>query len=207
MAKIKDGLLGSVSGKLGPLVVVQRGDMSYVRAAPNYTKDSWSDRQLQHRQRFKAVSAFCKQYKQQFIIPIWNRLATNSSGYHLFMKANMPAFGRAGELEDPSMLHFADGTLPLPFKLTLVADPEQVDQLEVSWLNDEGLTGLRLSDELWYATVSADGFQGPFESGIHRSAQGGLIALPEESGLCEGVYLFFASPARDAFSPDCFLAI
>ncbi|WP_430972407.1 hypothetical protein [Sunxiuqinia rutila] len=207
MAKIRDGLLGSVSGKLGPLVVVKRGDTSYVRAAPQYSKDSWSDRQKQHRQRFKAVNTFCQQYKQQVIVPIWNRLSGNSSGYHMFLKANMPAFGHQGQLEDPSLLHFADGSLPLPFKLGVAVRPDGSDQLEVSWLNDEGIASIRLSDELWYITTSADGFQGPYESGLHRSAQGGLLTLPEESSSYDGIYLFFASPDRGAFSPDRFLVI
>ncbi|MGQ7870910.1 hypothetical protein [Sunxiuqinia sp. sy24] len=203
MAKIEDGLLGSISGKLGPLVVVKRGERSYVRAAPTYSKDSWSERQIQNRQRFKAVNAFCRQHQQQVIIPIWNQLPGNSSGYHQFLKANIAAFDSQGELEDPSMLHFSEGPLPLPFKLRASI---QQDQLELSWLNDSKLTTTRHSDELWYMTSSSENINGPFKSDLTRGMEGGMLSL-SGTEACTGLYLFFASSDRKAFSPDRFLSI
>ncbi len=203
MAKVKGGLLESVSGKLGPLVVVTRGESTYVRAAPKYTKDSWSERQVQNRHRFRQANAFCRQYQQQVIVPIWNQLPGSSSGYHQFLKANMPAFNSQGELEDQSMLHFSEGPLPVPYQLR---GQVQADQLELSWQNDSALTGARLADELWYMTVAPEAIQGPFESGLTRGLEGGLLSLPEPEQYT-GFYVFFASSDRKAFSPDRFLAI
>jgi len=203
MAKVKGGLLESVSGKLGPLVVVNRGERTYVRTAPQYTKDSWSERQVQNRHRFRQANAFCRQYQQQVIVPIWNQLPGSTSGYHQFLKANIPAFNSRGALEDQSMLHFSDGVLPLPYQLQLAA---QGDQLALSWQNDSSMTGVRLEDELWYMTLSPEAIQGPFESGLKRGSKGGILNFSEQ-GESTGLFVFFASSDRKAFSPDRFLAI
>ncbi|WP_320167973.1 hypothetical protein [Mangrovibacterium marinum] len=151
MAKVKGGLLGSVSGKLGPVVVVQRGDTTYVRARPVYTENSWSERQLKNQQRFRAVNAFCTQNKLMVIQPIWNKLVAGKSGYHLFLKANMPAFGRDGGLEDLSLLHFSDGKLALPFHLQ--ARRLDAMTIRVSWENDPLLPASRMRDELLFITA------------------------------------------------------
>ncbi|MCW0484542.1 hypothetical protein [Gaoshiqia sediminis] len=207
MAKVKGGLLGSVAGKLGPLVVVQRGETTYVRSAPVFTKDSWSEKQQKNRQRFREVNAFCRRFKQQVIVPVWNKLAEGKSGYHLFLKANSPAFGQDGSIQDISLLRFADGKLPQPFQLKAQRSGEDAMNIQVSWQNDGLSAALRLQDELLYMTAETDQFQGIFSSGIQRSQGGGVIRLPEGTTAERGIYLFFAAPDRAGFSPDRYVAL
>ncbi|MCW0481161.1 hypothetical protein [Gaoshiqia sediminis] len=207
MAKINEGILGSVSGKLGPVVVVKRGDTTYIRTAPTYKPDSWSERQVQHRQRFKAVSAFCRQHQQTLIRPIWNNLEGRSSGYQRFLKANMPAFGPGGILEDLSLLHVADGTLNLPFKLNVRLAEQDPARVEVSWHNGDFPSKQGLDDELLFVTVSGNELKGPFVSSIKRAQAGGILTLQSEALPCEGLFVFFAAPDRKSYSPDRFFPL
>lgn len=207
MARIKGGPTGVASGKLGNVVFVVRDGKGYVRMAPKYSKNSWTPRQKQHRERFKKVNAFCTQCKFQFVRPIWNLLPGSASGYHMFLKANMPAFGQDGKLADHALLHFSDGVLPVPFHFKVETIENEKDKILVSWANDNLMSGKFDPDELWIATAFNNGFGGPYESGVNRMALKATIPLPIESTAVIAVYLFFASKDRKRFSPDRYFAI
>jgi hypothetical protein len=206
MAHITGGIGKFVSGKLGEVVFVQREGMTYIRKLPEYSKDSWSPSQKQHRERFRLVNAFCRQYRLQIIQPIWNKAPGKGSGYSRFLKANMPAFGLDGQLADKSMLHFSDGVLPFPFHFSVTIIEGENDKIQVSWENDSLISGMYTMDELFLVPALTDGFGKPFNTGIRRSASEATIVLPVESSKIEAVYLFFSSVDRKRYSPDKYFA-
>lgn len=218
MAKIKDGLLGMISGKLGPIVVATRGETTYVRTAPTYSDESWSESQVKNRDRFKRVSWFCKQFKDTVIKPIWNLVPGPASGYHKFLGRNIKAFDLEGNSTDLSMLRFSEGPLPAPFYA--MAD-RQAGQITVTWQDEPGQSRLRQSDELWYMAVK-DGKTtingenvgpitigpiviGPHQTSVTRNRMEAVIANVDES--ITGLYLFFAASDRKGFSPDRYLVV
>ena len=208
MAKIKNGLLGMISGKLGPIVVATRGDTTYVRSAPNYTEKSWTESQVKVRDRFRTVSWFCKQYKQNLIKPIWNLLPGNASGYHQFLGRNIKAFDLEGKSKDLAQLCFSEGTLPAPF---MAKAERQPGQITVTWQDDSGNSRLRQSDELWYMAVNEGDFPvnteitGPYQTAVTRNQMQAVIPNAGESIV--GLYLFFAASDRTGFSPDRYMVI
>ncbi len=202
MARIKSGGSNAISGMVGPVVFVQRGNSTFVRRAPQFSGNSWSPRQKQHRERFKKMADFCREYKFSVIFPIWRKVSATQIGYNLFLKANAPAFGLDGELADLSLLRFSDGSLPVPFQIGAEQQPGDPAKIAVSWVNDPMLSPQFKQDELMMMVAHAGQFSGPYATGIRRMEQQGVIALPEGLQQIEGIYLFFGSPDREAFSPD-----
>ena len=57
MAKIRRNIGELVSGKIGKVVFVQMRGKSYVRAAPDRTKNNWSEAQVLYRKRISAITS------------------------------------------------------------------------------------------------------------------------------------------------------
>lgn len=208
MAIIKNSILGLVSGKVGSMVVVTRGKTTYVRSIPKYTDQSWSEKQLQVRQRFKAATLFSQKYKKSLIWPVWNLVAGTASGYHKFLGANIHAFDMEGNVKDPSLIRFSAGSLPAPFQSGAT---RQHGQIRVTWEHEPFLSDPRLRDPMWYMTVTpgdaAAGpvFTGPHKTNFPRKLKEAFISDPD--GRIGGLYIFFAGSDRKAFSPDRFIQV
>ena len=207
MASVRDVMAGMTAWKAGNVVFVNREGSPYIRQAPEYSKSSWTMNQKQHRERFKKVAEFCRQFRLNIIRPIWNLLPGKASGYGKFLKANMPAFGRDGSLTDKSMLHFSNGTLPLPYHLSVARVEGAGNTIEASWENDALIPFTQKDDDLLYVAAAGEVFKGPFETGYKRQMGGCLIALPSEAGTVDAVYLFFASGDRHRYSPDRYIEV
>ena len=207
MARIKGGIGENISGKLGNMVFVQREGVSYVRMAPEYTKNSWTPRQKLHRERFRKVNEFCVKFRWHVIIPIWNLLPGRASGYHQFLKANMPAFGVNGELADPSLLHFAAGNLPVPYQIKIEWKEKTEKLLQITWENDSLMNGNYAHDELLVICYGNNEFAGPFETGIERMRLQAEYKLPPMPEDIEAVFVYFAASNRKNYSPDRFVSL
>jgi len=204
MARITGGIGTGISGKLEQLVFVQRGGKTYVRMAPDYSNTSWSVKQKMHRERFRKVNAFCRQFRTTVIRTIWKALPGPSSGYAKFLKANMPAFSSNGELADYTRLHFSDGVLPLPFNMKASRVPG-TQQVEVSWTNDPLMDFGLGYDKLMIATYDGKQFTVNVDTGLTRKMGQGIIVLPAFEDGKSFLYLYFASADMLRFSPDvCF---
>ena len=202
MTVVKAGSRDTFSGKVGNLVVVSRGETTYLRSMPNYTNESWTPKQARARKRFSIVSKFCMGYKLKLIVPIWNLLPGNACGYSQFLGANSQAFDSEGVIGDWSMLHFSDGSLPPPQQIEAI----MVDnEITVSWVNDPNVAPARLNDELWLMVLAGDRVDGPVKTGLTRGKQGGVVYNVDPSA--RALYLFFAAPDQKAFSPDRFVEL
>lgn len=123
MAKMKRNIGDVVSGKIGNVVFVNMRGKSYVRAAPQRKKDSWSENQLLYRQRISRVSTLWRALKSEEMSRIWNSAAEQMNGYAWFLKLNLPALEMDGTLIDPKLLKVSDGKLPVPQNLQAQGNP------------------------------------------------------------------------------------
>ena len=202
MTKLNAGLFGALSGKIGNVVVVNRGKTAYVRSVPKYTEESWTDNQRQVRRRFAIVSKFCQEYKKSIIYPIWNLLPGPSSGYNKFLGTNIKAFDKEGQIMDMSLLHFSNGTLKPPYRLSV---ENREGEIAIRWSNDPDLGRIRAKDKLMYMAVVDGKVTGPHNSSLTRGMLGGVISLTDPSA--SALYLYFAASDKQSFSPDRYVEI
>lgn len=199
MARIKGGV---TRGKVGGAVYSDWNGIQTLKAVPQRSKKSWSERQLLHRKRFKAINEYCAKYKFSLIPQIWNLSAEYGHGYNAFLKANSPAFALDGQLTDIEKLHFSAGELPLPQQLKAKRSEGDVSKVEVSWINDENLSAVYSHDELMMVVGFPDHFTAPIATGVLRKAGEAMIDLPENSENISGIWLFFRSYKKDGYSGD-----
>src|ERR1035437_4526232 len=87
MAKVKGGIGGIVSGKVGPVVYVNFNGENYVRIAPKTRKkNSWSPKQVTYRKKFSEVCKFWSLSSPEKILRFWDLDAERMNGFNLFVK-------------------------------------------------------------------------------------------------------------------------
>jgi len=205
MARIKGGV---TRGKVGGAVYSTWNGIETLKALPQrHKKDNWSEPQLLHRKRFKAINEYCRKYKYTLIPLIWNLTAEYGHGYNAFLKANIAAFALDGELAEVEKLHFSAGNLPLPQQLKAKRSAGDASKLEVSWENDENLSPVFSHDELMMVCAYPDHFMTPIETTVIRKTGGGLIDLPADSETIGGIWLFFRAYKKDGYSGDEYFGI
>jgi hypothetical protein len=204
MALIKPGNGSSLSGLVGGVVIVQTKSGSYMRGAPQYNEKSWTPNQLAHRQRFKKISKFCKQFKETILAQIWKDADQRMCAHALFLKTNMPAFSAEGEMNAPLKLKLSTGILDFPQPLQLNRVALQDDTFMVSWEND-GSGGVRMRDELMVVSAGGGVYSDIIYTTHLRGNKGGSFTLPELPADTSHLYLFFGSKdRRDYSASECF---
>lgn len=205
MAKLKNSLESTLSGKIGNVVFVQMDGKTYARAVPKRKKGSWSKKQQLHRQRFRAVNNFCHQLLDEPLRRIWNHASPSGRGYSLFVKSNMPVFALDGSMTDIGMLQMTAGKLHLPQQLTAEKAEVQGSLLNVTWKNDPNLTGERLNDQLMAVCSDGRNFSKIQATGIQRGKMEAAFVLPPLRNPLSHVWLFFSSEDEmNASESRCF---
>jgi hypothetical protein len=198
MARIKGNKL---IGKVANVVYTEWNGIEVVKSLASRSKNSWTDKQELHRQRFAAINEYCG--KNAFVIKtIWNLAAENRHGYNLFLSANTPAFALDGELAMVEKLHFSAGNIPLPQLFTAKRSESDPSKVEATWTEDENLPGYYSHDELMMVCGYPDRFTMPIATGVLRKSGSALIDLPEGSETITGIWLFFRGNKGEAYSGD-----
>ena len=209
MARVTGGNRSALSGKAEGLVYVQLNGQTITRRVPRFKKDSATPRMLLNQQRFREVNSFCALFKYSVIPQIWNGVDTRMSGYSLFLKSNMPAFGPDGSLEDAKKLRLSTGKLTWPEGFEVRRLVGEANTIEVSWPQDLHLGGIQLKDELMVISTGDGQYSDIKATGILRGQLGGSFELPSfptppaPSPML--IYLFFGSRDRRDYSESvCF---
>lgn len=200
MAKLKGNIDGPVSGKIKNVVFYERYGKTFVRAAPVTNADTWNDEQKMLRRRISTLSAFWRALKSAQFSKVWNTAAQKMNGYAWFVKANMPALQRDGSLIDAGLVKVADGSLPVPQKLTMERDEENAAVIKVSWQNDPHSGSERLGDEMMMISYLNQHFSPITTTGLKRNQMGGTFALPAKPAGATHLFLFMASADNEKYS-------
>ena len=118
MGKIKQGILGGFSGKVGNVIGTSWKGISVVKVMPQSVANPRTTAQVTQRNSLKEAVAFATQALSGFIKPCWDRFAQSMSGYNEFISKNIANFDNEG-LIDPSMLVASKGKLTAPETFTL----------------------------------------------------------------------------------------
>lgn len=169
MAKLPNGMLGGMSGKLGNLITVTRNGVTYVRTKPASVKDPKSPAQLRQRERFALVMDVVKRIKP-FLRAGYagSRQMGNGNTVNRAIAFNIRNAVKGewpGQLIDYTQLLVAEGDLPgCP---DAQASLEESRYLTLGWSDNSGRGGARVTDQLmvlvWCPEIneSVDVLSGP----------------------------------------------
>jgi hypothetical protein len=207
MGEIQDIFGKKITGKVGPVSFYVSRGKTIMRSLPGKRTGPMTTNQLRNQQRFKEIRKFCSLFKAIVIPQIWNDLATTSSGYHLFMKTNSPAFDKDGILADPMKIRLSLGKLTLPEGIQARRTSLGSTTILVKWEKDLNIGGLLLKDQLMVISAGEGKYSDMKATGLTRGNAGGTFELPVLASPATRIYLFFNSVDQRYYSESVCLEI
>jgi hypothetical protein len=180
MGKIKKGILGGVSGRVGSVVGGSWNGIDYVRSLPTGSNRSASALQLIQRERFRTVIRFLQPLND--IVSIgFNSYANGMSAFNAAFSWNYHnALGgdeAIGFSVDYEKARLSMGTLSPVVQPLLQASANAT--VALSWEDNSGLQNAQGSDTLYYVAVNPVTHETVFQLNAARRDAGSLtVSLP-----------------------------
>jgi hypothetical protein len=108
MGKIKQGILGGFSGKVGGVIGSSWKGIAVVKAMPLSVAQPVTTKKTNAKARFSVVVAASKEILNDTIKPLLDRNAVKMSGYNLFAQMNKAYFTHEGTIT-PSNIKISSG--------------------------------------------------------------------------------------------------
>lgn len=171
MAKIKKGILGPLSGKLGPVIGGMWKTIAYIRIAPSRkAKSKRTAGQIATQEKMKFINNFLVPFHAYITVGMKNEAASQteisaafSANYHEAIRGTSPAFS-----VDYSKFIFSKGILPMVSNMAVTLSN---DSLQITWESQNEKIAT-YNDQLMLVIYASelnetDGFIG----GVNRSAK------------------------------------
>lgn len=92
MARLLQGILGGISGKIGNVIGSSWKGIPVIKSKPLSVANPKTTAQVAQRTKMTNVVAFSQQILAGIIKPLWDRFAQQASGYNDFVSANIALF-------------------------------------------------------------------------------------------------------------------
>lgn len=146
MAKLRSGILGGISGKVGNVVGGRWRGIDYIRTKPAQVKNPNTEAQQNQRMRFKLVIQFLKKIKPLVNIGFHKR-GKNQTPQNAAMAYNLKhaIAGEFPDLElDPAQIVFSEGSLQPAQGASM--DTSVTGAITISWISDTASANASESD-------------------------------------------------------------
>ena len=136
MAKIPQGILGGIRGRVGNIVGAAWKGINYIRSMPLSVANPNPASQQAQRGAFTQVVLVARLGLSSLIAPYWDPFARAMSGYNYFISRNIAAFNTAG-LNLPAQFDYSRGILTGVDNLAAVFDDSD-NNVVVTWDDNSG---------------------------------------------------------------------
>ena len=182
MAKLPSGILGPVSGKIGPVIGGVWKGIPYIKEVDqNPKKKKKTERQLANEAKFKFINEWLVPLHPFFTVGFY-KLAVGKTTIAAGLSAN---YQNVFTGIYPDLNIQLDEMIICSGKLPMVNNPRaefvQPDQLKFCW-DKNSIKGTQYTDQIMVALFNPEeGFCDGFIGGVSRSAEQYLFKLGEES--------------------------
>lgn len=152
MAKIKQGILGGFSGKIGNVVGSSWKGINVMKIKPTSVANPRTTAQTNNRDRFSAATLFAKAILLSIVKPLNDRAAQLKSGYNKFVQQCIEAFDNTG-LADLSKIVISTGRIAPPVDLTCTGLADQKVNA-VGWIFDDTVPTASADDKAYVLLVN-----------------------------------------------------
>lgn len=195
MAKIPQGILGGIRGRVGNIVGAAWKGINYIRSMPLSVANPNTVAQQAQRGAFTQCVAAARLLLADLIASYWDPFARAMSGYNHFISINIDSFATAG-FTTPASFFASRGILTGVVNLTVVAS-EAAQTIGYTWDDNTGLGDALADDDaifIWYNTTQ-DYWKFSAPGDKFRTT---ASASPADIDFIEDdvieAYLFFARP-------------
>lgn len=196
MGKIKQGILGGFSGKVGGVIGSSWKGIAVIKSMPLSVANPRTASQIDRRSKLSNCSKFGSEILSEVIKPLWDRFSLRQSGYNAFTSANVDLF--ADEMPKPGYeLVISQGKMDSTPIESAYYDPVS-DKFVVKWLDDTG-TGLKLATDTAFVVLSdlsSPGVAG-FNTLAQRSSLKAEVELPASLDPLHNYHVYLAFRRQD----------
>jgi hypothetical protein len=190
MAKMKQGIFGGLSGKVGNLTGSSWKGTPVVKSRPQSVAYPATTGQVAQTTKMSAIVAFCKPILSSWIKPLWDRAAVGMSGYNAFVKANIAEFAD-GVVDSYSTLAMSRGTMAAT-RIETVVFSNLNKVVTLTW-DTSSMSGLQNSTDIAYACcINPQTGKVSVNSGVLRSVGSIAVTFPDSQGEDGVMYSYLA---------------
>ena len=167
MARIKQGILGGFSGKIGNIVGSSWKGIAVMKTLPLSVSNPRTAKQVTQRGYFSESVELAQTILVGIIKPLWDRFAVKQSGFNHFLQQFL-IWKASADLASKVKMAMGQMDIMFDFRATATANNHK---LTLSWTDDSG-TGLKLPTDEIYCMV--------LDENAKYVAQGSNIAKRED---------------------------
>ncbi len=195
MGKIKAGILGGFSGRVGNVVGSSWKGIDVVKSMPLSVSNPRTTNQTNQRSKFAGVVNFASQINSAVIKPLNDRFALRQSGYNAFVSRNIDAFANDGTIEHYADIEISRGKMQAPESEGVTPAS---DEIVIDFATSHSGTYESDDDEI-YAVVVDSGFVSEVKNNV-KSAQAvrsdGSVTVPVPESMEAGDSFLYYLAAR-----------
>ena len=189
MGKIKQGILGGFSGKVGNVIGTSWKGISVVKVMPQSVANPKTTPQEAQRTLLSNAVAFATEILSSIIKPLNDRFAQKMSGYNMFISRNLSLF-TSKTLSDPMQLVIASGKIDKT-DVSVTADASD-HELTLHWTPDGGV-GYKMDSDILYVVAINKEQEVVAAYPAHATRDAGVSSLVPPSGfLIAGQTIYIA---------------
>lgn len=207
MAKIREGILGGLSGKVGTVVGGRWRDVDYIRSKPAYVRNPNTEGQQRQRARFKLMISLMRRLRP-FLNEGFSVLAVRQTPMNAAMSVNLKN-AISGEFPDfevsfPDLI-VARGDLKKPTGFS--AEATTTGSVSINWKDNSGRGSAKDTDQALLLIYNTDSEEAEYDvSNYTRSDAAMEFEVPEEwYGENLECYLAFKSENGEEVSESVYL--
>lgn len=190
MAKMKQGIFGGLSGKVGNLTGSSWKGTPVVKSRPQSVAYPATTGQVAQTTKMSSIVAFCKPILSGWIKPLWDRAAVGMSGYNAFVKANIAEFAD-GEINDYESLIMSKGTMAST-SFEVNAPIGLSPTVGFVW-NPSDLSGLQLANDIaYFLVINETSGKVATKSGALRSSGVESLQFAEDYAVGDVLHCYLA---------------
>lgn len=177
MAKLKQGILGGISGKIGNIIGSSWKGLAVIKTKPLSVANPRSAGQVAQRNSMTAAVAFVKIILASVVKPLWDRNAQYMSGYNAWVKDNIASFDSTGEF-DPTTAIMSKGKMANTMVLDATGSAGS-GNATLQWSDDSG-EGYKLITDVPFLVMynaTTKGVVG-YQTGETRADELSVNAMP-----------------------------
>lgn len=136
MARLKRGILGGGSGKVGNIVMTSWKGIDVARTQPINVANPKTAAQQTQRNSFASAVAFAQRILTNVIKPQWDRFVQEQSGFNAWISANVSEFDQNG-LQSPQNAIMSRGNLA-DESIDSISPDTSANDVSVDWTSSGG---------------------------------------------------------------------
>jgi len=168
MGKFYNGILGTMTGKVGGVVGRTWKGINTVSAYQPNVSNPRTNAQLTQRMKLTGLTRLASVLNSGIIKPLWDKDAKKMSGFNAWIQANMPNVDSSGSIGFPDLIMSKGKMTATPVSGLSV----EADNVDIEFLTSIGDAFQLPSDRVFVVAVADDGEEVFLSSGLAERSNG-----------------------------------